>query len=64
MRLLRRVISKQLGELLIERGIITRDKLDRALVVQKESGGLLGQILVKLEFVKEEENAPSPTAQN
>ena len=63
MRLLRRVISKQLGELLIERGIITREKLDRALIVQKESGGLLGQILVKLEFVKEEEIAQSLTAQ-
>lgn len=63
MRLLKRVISKQLGELLIERGIITREKLDRALIVQKESGGLLGQILVKLEFVKEEEIAQSLTAQ-
>ena len=63
MRLLRRVISKQLGELLIERGIITREKLDQALLVQKESGGLLGQILVKLGFVKEEEIAQSLTAQ-
>jgi len=63
MRFLKRVISKQLGELLMERGVITREKLDHALLAQKESGGLLGQILVKLGFVKEEEIAQSLTAQ-
>ncbi len=63
MRFLKRVISKQLGELLMERGVITKEKLDHALLAQKESGGLLGQILVKLGFVKEEEIAQSLTAQ-
>ncbi len=63
MRFLKRVISKQLGELLMERGVITREKLDHALLAQKESGGLLGQILVRLGFVKEEEIAQSLTAQ-
>lgn len=63
MRFLKRVISKQLGELLIERGVITKEKLGHALLAQKESGGLLGQILVKLGFVKEEEIAQSLTAQ-
>ncbi len=63
MRFLKRVISKQLGELLMERGVITKEKLDHALLAQKESGGLLGQILVRLGFVKEEEIAQSLTAQ-
>ena len=47
----------------MERGVITREKLDHALLAQKESGGLLGQILVRLGFVKEEEIAQSLTAQ-
>ncbi len=32
-----------------------RDRLDKALAHQKENGGLLGQILIKLGFVKEED---------
>jgi hypothetical protein len=35
----KRVITKQLGELLIERGVITKEQLEKALATQKEEGG-------------------------
>ncbi|UCD55407.1 MAG: hypothetical protein JSV93_01000 [Candidatus Omnitrophota bacterium] len=60
---LRRLVKKQLGELLIERGIITKAQLEKALQVQKEKGGLIGQILVVLGFTKEEEIAKALTVQ-
>ncbi|MDP2905460.1 MAG: hypothetical protein Q8O22_04080 [Candidatus Omnitrophota bacterium] len=59
----RRVINKQLGELLMERGIITEEQLDKALVTQKQSGGLIGEILVSLGFAKEEDIAQALTGQ-
>jgi len=59
----KRLITKQLGELLIERGVITKDQIEKALAVQKEEGGLIGQILVKLGFTTEEEIAQALTAQ-
>jgi type IV pilus assembly protein PilB len=59
----KRVVSKQLGELLRERGIITESQLDKALRIQKEKGGLIGQILVMLGYAKEEEIAQALTVQ-
>ena len=59
----RRIILKQLGELLIERGVITQNQLEEALHVQKEKGGLIGEVLVDLGFAKEEEIALALTAQ-
>ena len=59
----RRLINKQLGELLIERGIITQNQLEKALAVQQERGGLIGEILVELGFAKEDEIAQTLTAQ-
>jgi len=59
----KRMISKQLGELLIERGVITRIQLEDALNVQKEKGGLIGQILVNLGYATEEAIAQAITAQ-
>lgn len=59
----RRLVKKQLGELLIERGIITRSQLDKALRVQRDKGGLLGQVLVVLGFAGEEEIAQALTVQ-
>jgi len=59
----RRVIKKQLGELLIERGVINRKQLDEALGVQKEKGGLIGQVLVDLKYATEEAIAQALTAQ-
>lgn len=59
----RRIVSKHLGELLMERGLITADQLERALTIQREKGGLIGQILVMLGFAKEEEIAQALTVQ-
>jgi len=60
---LRKILNKQLGELLIERGIINDQQLTKALAIQKDKGGLIGEILVELGYVKEEDIAQSLTAQ-
>jgi type IV pilus assembly protein PilB len=60
---IRKIINKQLGELLIERGIIDKRQLDKGLLFQKERGGLIGEILVELGFAKEEDIAQALTAQ-
>jgi len=58
-----RIIDKQLGELLMERGLISKQQLDEALALQKDKGGLIGEILVDLGFAKEEDIAKTLTAQ-
>jgi len=60
---IKRILNKQLGELLIERGIINEQQLEKALLAQKDKGGLIGEILVELGFAKEEDIAQSLTAQ-
>lgn len=60
---MKKVINKQLGELLIDNKLITRENLEEALRVQKEKGGLIGQILVALNFTTEEAIAQALTAQ-
>jgi type IV pilus assembly protein PilB len=55
MRKFTRKIKKRLGELLIERGVITREELDKALAAQKQEGGLIGETIVELGFAKEED---------
>ena len=59
----KRVITKRIGEVLLERGLINRKALDKALAHQKEHGGLMGQILIQLGFVTEDEVALALTAQ-
>lgn len=61
--LMRKIINKQLGELLLERNFISQQQLDKALAVQKEKGGLIGEILVELGLVREEDIAQTLTAQ-
>jgi hypothetical protein len=51
----KRVIQRKMGELLLERGFITRAILDEALSFQKLYGGFLGDYLIKRGYVKEEE---------
>ena len=60
---IRKIVNKQLGELLIERGVINQRQLDKALNVQKEKGGLIGEVLVELGFAKEEDITQALTAQ-
>jgi type IV pilus assembly protein PilB len=59
----KRIITKRIGEVLLERGLITRKKLEEALAHQKEHGGLMGQVLIKLGMVTEEDVALALTAQ-
>jgi hypothetical protein len=60
---LKKVVNRQLGELLIEQGIISQPQLDKALAVQRDSGGLIGEIMVTLGFAKEEDIAQALTTQ-
>jgi type IV pilus assembly protein PilB len=59
----RRVIAKPLGQLLIERKLLSPSQLEEALKIQKEKGGLLGQILVQQGYASEEAVAQALTAQ-
>ena len=59
----KRIITKRIGEVLLERGLITRKKLEEALAHQKDHGGLMGQVLIKLGMVTEEDVALALTAQ-
>jgi len=59
----KRINQKQLGELLLDEGIISREQLSRALSAQKDKGGLIGETLVELGYVKEDDIAQSLTAQ-
>lgn len=59
----KKIINKQLGQLLIERGIINSRQLDEALAMQQKRGGLIGEILVELGFAREEDIAQALTAQ-
>ena len=44
-------MSVHIGEILIEKGVLARDDLDRAVELQKERGDKLGKILMDLGFV-------------
>ena len=48
-------MSVRLGELLTKASLITQDQLKDALKLQKETGGKLGETLIKLGFVSEED---------
>jgi len=60
---MRKIITKQLGEVLMERGIINQQQLDAAIEAQRGKGGLIGEILVDMGFAKEDEIAQALTAQ-
>ena len=59
----KRIITKRIGEVLLERGLINHKELETALAHQKEHGGLTGQILIHLGFITEQEVALALTAQ-
>ncbi len=63
MVLYKRFISKPIGEILIEKGVITREQLLKALELQKEEHKLIGEILINSGIVKEEEVAQALTMQ-
>ena len=59
----KRIITKRIGEVLLERGVITAKELEKAVAYQKEHGGLMGQVLIQIGVVTEEEIALALTAQ-
>lgn len=59
----KKIVNKRLGDLLIERGVITSKQLEEALELQKDKGGLIGELLVSLKFTTEEEIAKALTTQ-
>ena len=60
---MRKVVQKQLGELLVDGHVITPENLEEALKLQKQKGGLLGQILVDLGYASEQAIAQALTVQ-
>src|SRR5512135_2703001 len=46
-------LKERLSEILINTKLITPEQLEQALVVQKEKGGKLSDILLELKFIKE-----------
>jgi hypothetical protein len=43
--------KRRLGDIIVERGLVTPHQLEEALRVQRESGGKLGEVLVELGFI-------------
>ena len=61
---MKKILAKQLGELLIECKLISRENLEAALQIQTEkSGVLIGQVLVQMGLITEEAIAQALTAQ-
>ena len=60
----RHILKEQLGQVLLQRGVITNQQLSEALQIQKEQGGLLGEILTRLGFTKEEDIAQALAIQH
>ena len=60
----RDTLKEQLGQVLVQRGIITAEQLKQALAAQKEQGSLLGETLTKLGFTTEEEIAQALAIQH
>ncbi len=50
-------IDKPLGQILVERGVISNTQLQQALEAQKHGGGLIGEVIVELGYAKEEDIA-------
>jgi type IV pilus assembly protein PilB len=63
MKPFKKTSNKQLGELLIERGVISHDQLQIAIAHQQKKGGLIGEILVELKFATEKDIAQALTCQ-
>ena len=57
MKFRKKKIDKLLGEILVERNIITPEQLKEALDIQTREGGLIGEIIIRNKFATEEEIA-------
>ena len=63
MKHFRKTVNKQLGEILVDRGVISRAKLEEILVFQKEKGMLFGEALVQMKLGTEEDVVQALTCQ-
>ena len=63
MRHFRKTVNKQLGEILVERGVISRVQLEAALVYQKDKDILFGEALVQMKLCSEEDVVQALTCQ-
>jgi type IV pilus assembly protein PilB len=63
MKHFRKTTNKHLGELLVERGVLSRQQVQEAVDHQKTNGGLFGEVLVKLGYATEENIAQALTTQ-
>jgi hypothetical protein len=59
----KKVTKKMLGELLIDRGVITREQLEKALARKKETGRLLGETLIEMDLAREEDVVDAVSSQ-
>ncbi len=50
-------VRKKFGEILIEAGVLDRDKLDQALAIQRNTKGRIGKILEEMRVISEREIA-------
>jgi len=63
MRHFSKIVNKPLGEILVERGVISRAQLETILVYQKEKGILFGEALVQMKIGSEEDVVQALTCQ-
>ena len=63
MRQFSKTVNKQLGEILLERGVISRAQLEAILVYQKEKDLLFGEALVQMKVGTEEDVVQALTCQ-
>lgn len=47
-------LDRKIGEILIEAGLLSKAQLEESLALQKEKGGMIGEIFVTKKFVDEE----------
>ena len=60
---MKKIIQKQLGQLLVDAKLITPENLEKALIIQQEKEELIGRILVALGVTTEDAIARALTAQ-
>jgi len=63
MKHFRKTVNKQLGEILVERGVLSRSKLEEVLAFQKEKGVLFGEAIVQMKLGTEEDVVQALTCQ-
>jgi type IV pilus assembly protein PilB len=59
----RKVVNKQIGEILVERGVLSRVQLEKVLALQKTKNLLFGEALVELKMGTEEDVIQALTCQ-